>query len=399
MQATSPSRATSLRRVVPLLALAAAGMAFGAHVSDARATARQVATVRFIKSGLSVTPPHKKASRAKLHQKLYGAYRLQTKAAQKASLAMADRSFLHINQRSDLTLRSATVTAVRQGEVYVIDALGSHHTIQTATVSAVAIGTEYDVLVQLLRGKPQTVISVVKGSVLAQNAGGSVQVGAGERLTVRSKTAIPAPIPLPAGAGLNWISGIPAPSVPTPTAAPTKTPRPPTATSVPPSATSVPPTPTATSVPPTSIPPTPKPTKTPRPTSTPVPTRTPTGTVTFDHLTTYAESTQNCDSQGEQQTMVVSTQSPAICAKAFLSDWTGKHTETWEWQRPDGSLQDFGPQHLTQLQYTHTGSGGPTVSELAMPIAEYSSAQYPGTWTVRYSLDGTLTGSIQFDMH
>src|SRR5918911_1437725 len=129
--ATPSSRATSLRPLVCLLALAAAGIALGVRASDAKATVQTVATVRFIQNGLSVTPPHKKPFRGKLHGKLYRDYRLQTGAAQKASLTMADRSVLHMNQRTDLTLRSASATSVHRGEVYTIDALGSPHRVET----------------------------------------------------------------------------------------------------------------------------------------------------------------------------------------------------------------------------------------------------------------------------
>ena len=206
--------------------------------------------VRFIRHGLSVQSPHHKASHAKVKQKLYSAYHLATTRSQLASLSFRDGSILHMNQNTDLTLRTSHVTNVKQGEVDVIDN-GGHHQVVTAVATLSAIGTQYDVRVIVGKGgKVTMIVTVVSGQVMVTTSQGTQQVNAGDQVMVSSSGTISQPVPVDAASVVTWTSVLPAPPAsssptPTPTASATAAAATPT-----PTATSLP-TPTAT---PTSIP-------------------------------------------------------------------------------------------------------------------------------------------------
>src|SRR5947209_4717389 len=218
----------------------------------AQAKASPLGSVRFIRHGLSVQSPHHKASHAKVKQKLYSAYHLATTRSQLASLSFRDGSILHMNQNTDLTLRTSHVTNVKQGEVDVIDN-GGHHQVVTAVATLSAIGTQYDVRVIVGKGgKVTMIVTVVSGQVMVTTSQGTQQVNAGDQVMVSSSGTISQPVPVDAASVVTWTSVLPAPpasSSPTPT---------PTASATAAAAT---PTPTATSLP----------TPTATPTSTPAP--------------------------------------------------------------------------------------------------------------------------------
>src|SRR5437660_1377435 len=67
---------------------------------------KSLGSVRAIKRGLHVQPPHGKTGSGKVHQSLYTQYQLQTRAREKASVGFVDRSVLHINERTNLVLQS-----------------------------------------------------------------------------------------------------------------------------------------------------------------------------------------------------------------------------------------------------------------------------------------------------
>jgi mannose-6-phosphate isomerase-like protein (cupin superfamily) len=164
-----------------------------------------VASVRYIRRGLSVTPPHKPRQKGKLRMALYSAYDLQTAALQMASINFADGTLLHMNQRTDAVLRSANITAVKQGEIAQVVVPGTNHRVQTAAAVASAVGTIFDVR---YRKKVMTVI-VVEGAVLVSDKKGSVVVKSGQETTVKKGKAPTAPKIVDAAAAITWSSPIP----------------------------------------------------------------------------------------------------------------------------------------------------------------------------------------------
>src|SRR6266496_2950320 len=65
-----------------------------------------LAQIRFIKGGVIVQPPKKKAGKGKVKQKLYNQYLLRTGPNQKSSICFKDGTVLHLNQRTDAVLKS-----------------------------------------------------------------------------------------------------------------------------------------------------------------------------------------------------------------------------------------------------------------------------------------------------
>ncbi|HEX6509670.1 MAG TPA: hypothetical protein VF221_18730 [Chloroflexota bacterium] len=171
----------------------------------ARAAGSQlVATVHSIRGGLTVLPPHSAGEPGRITEPLFTAYGLRTVVNQKASLRLADRSVLFINQHTDLVLRSPTVTVLRQGEVAVTDVPGGRHQVVTTTAVAAAVGTIFDVFItprppalapRRLRETKKTfppgttTVSVVTGTVIVSNGLGRVTVLPGHWTHVAPGTA------------------------------------------------------------------------------------------------------------------------------------------------------------------------------------------------------------------
>ena len=211
-----------MRRRIAVVALLVAALA-GLVPLAAQAKASPLGSVRYIHHGLSVQAPHHKAGHGKVKQKLYAAYHLATKHAQLASLSFKDGSTLHVNQNTDLTLRSVHATYVKSGEVDVIDH-GAHHQVVTAAATASAIGTEYDV--RVVRGTGRTVsviVTVVSGIVMVTTSQGSQQITSGQQVTVTSDGTISRPTSVDAARVIAWTAPIPPPAAASPTATPTNT--------------------------------------------------------------------------------------------------------------------------------------------------------------------------------
>jgi ferric-dicitrate binding protein FerR (iron transport regulator) len=141
---------------------------------------------------------------------------------QKASLGFLDRSVLDMNQRTDLMLKSANLTAVRRGEVAVTVTPGTQFRIQTANAIAAAVGTKFDVRIARASssspygGTPgpvlppgTTTVSVVKGAVSVANGFGSVRVLPGFWTHVRPGQAPTQPTRHNAAADFQWTNGLP----------------------------------------------------------------------------------------------------------------------------------------------------------------------------------------------
>ena len=169
-----------------------------------------VGRVHAIKRGLTVQPPHRPPGRGKVRQSLYNQYGLHTKRQEKASVAFRDGTLLHMNQLTDVVLRSSSMTYVSRGEVDQISIPGSNHRVQTAAAVASAIGTQFDLHV---RGKTTT-IAVVEGAVLVKNAMGSVVVKTNQQTTVVKGQPPHAPAPVDAAAQTSWTNALPPPDRP-----------------------------------------------------------------------------------------------------------------------------------------------------------------------------------------
>lgn len=210
-------------RFLRIAAILAALVLLDQSVAGARAAA--IATVRFIDGGLTVQPPRQRPERGKVSQPLYTAYFLQTRAGQRASLGFTDGTRLHINQRTDLVLRSPLHTVVRRGEVSEVDTPGSRHTVETPNAAAGAIGTQFDVSIAAPQAPASgygstatpgqsfpagtTTVSVTQGIVVVSNQFGRVQVHRGEWTHVRPGQAPTRPTRHNAQADIAWTRGMP----------------------------------------------------------------------------------------------------------------------------------------------------------------------------------------------
>ena len=184
--------------------------ALGAYAPAARAARPTLGHVRYIQRGLSVQPPHQKAGKGKQRQSLLAAYGLRTAVLQRDSIAFVDGTLLHIDQRTDAVLASPSITRVNRGQVDEVVAPGTNHSVRTASALATAIGTNFNVHV---KGKI-TLVTVVEGAVLVNNAAGSVLVKTGQRTSVMKGQAPTPPTSTNALAAISWTGAIPAPASP-----------------------------------------------------------------------------------------------------------------------------------------------------------------------------------------
>jgi ferric-dicitrate binding protein FerR (iron transport regulator) len=184
-----------------------------------------IAAVRYIQGGLTVKPPNQSDERGKVKQPLFSAYFLQTRAAQKASLGFTDGTKLHINQHTDLVLKSLNLTMVQQGEVAEVVTPGTNHKIVTGSAVAAALGTVFDVRITSSSGASSgygssgtpgplgppgtTTVSVTQGTVTVSNQYGSVSVHRNEWTHVRPGQAPTKPTRHNASTDIAWTRTIP----------------------------------------------------------------------------------------------------------------------------------------------------------------------------------------------
>jgi hypothetical protein len=200
-----------------------------AAVPRASVHAKALATVRYIKKGLTVRAPHKKAGKGKVHQNLFNQYFLGTGASQEASLGFSDGTVLHMNQRTNAQLVSPSVTKVTGGEVDQVLAPGANHSVQTATAVASGIGTEWAVKVKHKKHKKKkgkktvititttTTVIVVEGAVLVKGTTGSKQsvvVKTDEMTTIGNNGTPSPPVPTNAIQDTSWVNALPPPPHP-----------------------------------------------------------------------------------------------------------------------------------------------------------------------------------------
>lgn len=187
---------------------------------SAGAASHPLANVRFIDHGLTVWPPKAKPGRGRVRQPLYAAYGLSTGSHQRASIGFVDKTVLHINQRTDLVLRSPGLTMVRKGEVAALGNPGDHERIVTSTAAVSALGTEFDLRIERAatsystgpRFPPgTTTVSVVAGIVAVSNRYGRVQVTAGHWTHVAPGKAPTKPTKHNARHDVAWTAGLPGP--------------------------------------------------------------------------------------------------------------------------------------------------------------------------------------------
>lgn len=182
---------------------------------------KDIAQVRYIRNGLSEQPPRQPRHKGRVKDRLYTGYRLGTGASQRASLGFIDRSMLHINQRTELVLRSPHLTQVKKGEIYEVISPGTKHTIQTAAAVASAIGTAFDVRIrpgprEQQNKKPSAVTEVVvaEGTVEVTSKQGKVVVRAGQETVVRQGTQPSKPAAVDVAKVIGWTQSIPPPTKP-----------------------------------------------------------------------------------------------------------------------------------------------------------------------------------------
>ena len=210
---------------LPALRIGVAVMSVGAVLlwpaSTVAAKSSTIATVRAIVHRLTLLHPHTSAAAARVRQPLFSADGLRTAVNDKASITFADKAILHINQRTDLILRSPKLTTLTRGEIDVVDAPGSVHRIQTAGAIASALGTRFDVRIERAQSNPYsptptaktfppgtTTVSVVKGAVRVSNARGAVTVQAGQWTHVPPGQAPTVPTRHNAKGDVAWTAGL-----------------------------------------------------------------------------------------------------------------------------------------------------------------------------------------------
>jgi sugar lactone lactonase YvrE len=141
---------------------------------------------------------------------VYNQYGLRTKSRQLASVGFTDRTVLHMNQQTNIVLRSPHLTYVQSGEVYQAVMPGSDHRIQTASAVASAIGTRYDVKVRA----GVTEVIVAQGSVEVHNSKGRVIVKTDHETVVRPGQKPSPPKKVDASARTAWTNTVPTPKLP-----------------------------------------------------------------------------------------------------------------------------------------------------------------------------------------
>lgn len=198
------------------------GVVFTLPCSASLPVARPLASVRFVVHRLTVAPPHRSSANARVGDSLFPAYGLQTGAGARASIRFVNKSTLHMNQRTNLVLRSPQRTLLQRGEIAILDGPGRHLQVQTGTALATAIGTRFDVRIAPPPSPPgygastsqslpagTTTVSVVAGLVDVSNSRGKVRVKAGEWTHVRPGKAPTAPTRHNAGKDVAWAAGLP----------------------------------------------------------------------------------------------------------------------------------------------------------------------------------------------
>lgn len=188
-------------------------------MARAQASGHAIATVRFIVNGLSVQPPKHQPAPGQVNERLFPAYGLSTKVGQRSSVRFVDGSMLHMNQRTELVLRSASLTVVKRGEVAAVVTHGATHKIQTSTAITASVGTLYDVRISRPPGPyappPKfppgtTTVSVVQGKVVVSNQYGSQTVLTNQWTHVAPGKAPTVPTTHNARADVAWTKGLPA---------------------------------------------------------------------------------------------------------------------------------------------------------------------------------------------
>ena len=203
---------TAMRSIAVALTMTAlASSTVAIQPEAARAAGQEVGNVRFIRHGLGVQPPGGRSVSGRVSMPLFNHYGLRTGASDQASVGFRDGTMLHMNQRTDAVITSATVTQVRHGEVDEELAPGTDHRIQTAAAVASAIGTNF--LVRIIG--TSSYVMVLHGAVLVANPQGSVVVKSNQGSLVIPGQAPEPAYPVDAGTATGWIGSLPNPHLPT----------------------------------------------------------------------------------------------------------------------------------------------------------------------------------------
>lgn len=169
------------------------------------ARAIPLGSVRYIRRGLLVRPPHHAAEKGKVNMPLFDRYFLETGPGQAASIRFRDGTTLYMSQRTDVTLSSRHVTSVRRGEIDQVVAQGTDHRVKAAHAEAVARGTNFDVRVT----KRGALYVVAHGAVEVRNARGAVLVLPDHKTFVAPRKAPQPPTPANSQATIAWANTMP----------------------------------------------------------------------------------------------------------------------------------------------------------------------------------------------
>jgi mannose-6-phosphate isomerase-like protein (cupin superfamily) len=199
-----------------LLVAGTLGSAVGGLTASAASTHKsawqhgQLGVVRYILHGLTVTPPRHKSVRGKVRLPLFNQYGVHTGTAQKASIAFHDGTLVHLNQRTDATLFSPTVTKLKNGEIQEVLVPGTNHTVQTASALGAATGTILDI--KVVHNKATFV--VLEGALHVKTKHGSVLIKTNQQTTVTGQQKPTPAKHVDASKVTNWANAIPASATP-----------------------------------------------------------------------------------------------------------------------------------------------------------------------------------------
>jgi len=217
---TVGSKGTQVCRLAALLA--ACGLAALPLPSATSAGVSPLGHVRVIMHGLTLLRPRAVPAPARVGERLFGADGLQTRQAQRASVAFFDGSILDLDQRTEVVFRSVKLIELTTGRIAEVDASGRRQRVQTNAAVATALGTRFAVFITPKGGSSyptgssgsvvltpgSTTVSVVAGVVRVANPYGSVRVRAGEWTHVTPGHAPTKPKKHNAAADVAWTVGL-----------------------------------------------------------------------------------------------------------------------------------------------------------------------------------------------
>lgn len=206
-------RYQGIRNTALAVVTAASLISLGRHdaalaVHAARA-ASPVGTVRYIINGLAVRPPQQPVRAGHMKEPLYDGYGLNTVAKERATVRFGDGTTVHMNQDTNVVLRSRNLTEVDRGQVAEYLKPGTNHQVMTAAALASAPGTTFGVKLQ----GNLSIFIVLRGKLRVGNEVGHVFVGSDQASIVQPHHKPGKPFHINAAEEFTWTDELPTPDL------------------------------------------------------------------------------------------------------------------------------------------------------------------------------------------